>query len=285
MLDPGTIVHHDGGAQGRFEAWVDGGRVELDWRRDTERLEFHHTGTSPALRGRGLAAGIVAHAMAWAAPQGLQLVPSCSYVAVWLRREPRWQRLLAPGGAQQVLNFWFGPLASADDGQMRGEWFRKNADFDAEVRARFGARIDAALAGGLRDWFGEPWGRLAYVILLDQLTRNAHRDTPAAFAGDAFALPEALALLDAGVAFEPLAQWFALMPLEHAEDLGVQQRGVAAFEQLAARDARLAGALDYACRHLDVIARFGRFPHRNAILGRASTAEELAYLATPGAGF
>jgi len=280
-----TITHDEHGDAGRFEARVDGGSVELDWLRHGDRLVIHHTGTSPALRGRGLAGELVAHAMAWAALQGLQLVPSCSYVAAWLHRQPRWQRLLAPAAAQAVLNFWFGAIGSATDGRQRGEWFRKDEAFDAEVRTRFGASIDAALAGGLHDWRASPWGRLACVLLLDQLTRNAYRGTAKSFAGDALALQEALALLDGGIAFEPVAQWFVLMPLEHAEDLAVQDRSVSEFERLAQRDAGLTGALDYARRHREVIVRFGRYPHRNAILGRESTTEELAYLAQPGAGF
>jgi len=280
-----AVTHKDHGDAGRFEAHIDGGSVELDWLRHGDRLVFHHTGTSPSLRGRGLAGQLVAHAMAWAAPQGLQLVPSCSYVATWLHRQPRWQRLLAPSAAQAVLNFWFGAIGSTTDGKQRAEWFRKDDAFDTRVRARFGASIDAALAGGLQDWLTSPWGRLAYVVLMDQLTRNAHRGTARAFAGDALALREALALLDSGVAFEPLAQWFVLLPLEHAEDLVLQDRSVQEFERLAARDVGLAGALDYAHRHREVIARFGRYPHRNALLGRESTAEELAFLAQPGSGF
>lgn len=279
------ITHDDRGAQGRFEARVDGGSVELDWLRHGDRLVFHHTGTSPVLRGRGLAGEIVAHAMAWAAPQSLQLVPSCSYVATWLHRHARWQRLLAPAAAQSVLNFWFGAIGSGTDGQQRPEWFRKDDAFDAEIRDRFGALIDAALAGGLHDWLASPWGRLAYVVLLDQLTRNAHRGTARAFSGDALALKESLALLDDGIAFEPVVQCFALMPLEHAEELALQERSVREFERLAERDAGHTGSLDYARRHRDVIARFGRFPHRNALLGRADTAEERTYLAQPGSGF
>ena len=128
---------------------------------------------------------------------------------------------------------------------------------------------------------------LALIIVLDQFTRNVFRDSARAFAGDAQALQAALVLLESAAfaQLEPLQRWFVLMPLEHAEDLAMQQRCVAEFEALTALDARLAGALDYARRHLQVIERFGRFPHRNQVLGRPSTAQELSYLAQPGSGF
>jgi len=125
------------------------------------------------------------------------------------------------------------------------------------------------------------------VLLLDQFTRNAFRGQPRAFAGDVQALRSALALIDRGQdkQLSALQRWFIYLPLEHAEDLALQQRCVALFEALASADASLAGALDYARRHLAVIERFGRFPHRNAILGRPTSAAELDYLAQPGSGF
>ena len=258
---------------------------ELDYQRRGEQLLITHTGVDPALRGQGVAAQLVEAALAWLAPQGLQLVPACSYVQLHLRRHAHWQRLLAPAAAQAVLNEWFGAPGSAEDGQIQAKWFRKNPDFDRQLQQRFGAGIDDALAGGLRDWDDTPWGLLARVLLLDQFTRNTGRDTPRAFAGDALALEAALALIPRWQDLGPLQRWFALMPLEHAEDAALQARCVREFEALAAQDARLADALDYARRHEAVIRRFGRFPHRNAILGRESTAEERDYLAQPGAGF
>lgn len=279
-------ITHDN-ERGLFTAEREGHGIDLEYRRHGDQLIFHHTGTAPALRGRGYAGQMVEHAMQWAAPLGLQVVPQCSYVAGWLQRHPRWLRLTEPAAVQQVLNFWFGPLAGPSDGQVRGEWFRKSDEFDREIVARFEPAIDEALAGGLLEWTRTPPGTLAYIVLLDQFTRNSFRGTPRSFAGDPLALAASLALLD-GHGFEqlePLQRWFALMPLEHSEDLALQQRSVAEFERLAALDARLAGALDYAHKHLDVIARFGRFPHRNAIVGRASTETELEYLAQPGAGF
>ena len=280
-----NITHIEGSDGGRFEARVGGGVVELDYDRGPDSLEFHHTGTSPSLRGRGLASEVVEHGMNWAATQGLRLIPSCSYVALWLQRHPRWQRLLAPTRAQAVLTFWFGGMGSAEDGQMRKQWFIKDEAFDAEIRERFGVDIDAGLAGGLQSWLHDAFGRLAYVVLLDQFTRNVHRGTPTSFAGDSLARREALALLDAGKSFEPLMQSFVLLPLEHAEDMAMQDRCVSEFEKLAEQDPRTADYLNYARRHREVIVRFGRFPHRNAILGRQSTEAELAYLAQPGSGF
>jgi uncharacterized protein (DUF924 family)/predicted GNAT family acetyltransferase len=282
MLD----IRHDERAQ-RFEASVDGLPCELDYQRDGERLIITHTGTHPALRGRGLAGQMVEHVLAWLAPQGLQLVPACSYVQAHLARQPQWQRLTEPAPVQAVLNFWFGALGSPEDGQLRGVWFQKNEAFDAEIRQRFGALIEQGLSDGLRHWDATPLGALAHIVLLDQFTRNTLRGSARAFAGDPQALTTALQLLDSGRAksLSSLQRWFVHMPLEHAEDLALQQRCVALFEALAVDDPRLVGALDYARRHLDVIARFGRFPHRNALVGRDSSAAELDYLAQPGSGF
>jgi uncharacterized protein (DUF924 family) len=188
---------------------------------------------------------------------------------------------------QQVLNYWFGSLGSETDGQIRSLWFQKSDATDAEIRERFGALIEQALAGELNAWNTTPLGRLALIIVLDQFTRNVFRASARAFSGDALALQAAMALLESAdyEQLEPLQRWFVLMPLEHAEDHAMQQRSVAAFEALAAADPRLADALDYARRHQEVIQRFGRFPHRNQVLGRTSTEEELAYLAQPGSGF
>lgn len=182
--------------------------------------------------------------------------------------------------ASAVLDFWFG-----DEPAARPAWFRKDPAFDAQIRSRFGRLIEAAL-GGAR--FGEaPAEHLAALLVLDQFTRNVFRDTPRAFAGDAAALDLALGLCERGDD-RVLPLWqraFAYLPFEHAEDLAMQDRAVAAFEALAAEQPEAASMLDYAHRHRDVIRRFGRFPHRNAILGRESTAEELAFLAQPGSRF
>jgi uncharacterized protein (DUF924 family) len=182
----------------------------------------------------------------------------------------------------EVLAFWFGapPLA------VRTEWFRKDPAFDEAIRERFGARVDAAIDGRLAPPQGAE-STLARLILLDQFPRNLFRGQARAFAGDPQALALALALIEHGAerALHPLQRWFVYLPLEHAEDLALQDRSVALFAALAAEAPGFDSALDYAERHRDVIRRFGRFPHRNAALGRESTPEELAYLATPGSGF
>lgn len=190
--------------------------------------------------------------------------------------------------AQDVLDFWFLPAASEGFGQPRDVWFRKDDQFDAGIAERFGPLIEQALAGGLRDWDQQgPAGTLARILVLDQFTRNACRGTAASFAGDPLALAAAQRLVDSGAdqALLPVQRWFAYMPFEHAEDARMQERSVALFEALAQANPGYEGVLDYAHKHRGVIARFGRFPHRNPILGRASTPDEAAYLAQPGAGF
>ncbi|RZA35371.1 MAG: DUF924 domain-containing protein [Lysobacteraceae bacterium] len=145
-----------------------------------------------------------------------------------------------------------------------------------------------ALAGGLREWdeLG-PRGTLARILVLDQFTRNAFRGQPESFAGDTLALASAQQLVDAGahLTLSPVERQFVYMPFEHAEDARMQEQAVSLFTELAAQHEGFGEALDYAHRHRGVIARFGRFPHRNAILGRASSSEELAFLALPGSGF
>jgi uncharacterized protein (DUF924 family) len=190
--------------------------------------------------------------------------------------------------AQEVLDFWFGAPGSATDGQPRREWFVKNAAFDAEIKERFGDTIARAIAGGLRDWDEEgPQGVLARILVLDQFTRNAWRNTPRAFEGDTLALEAARKLAASGAHRElaPQQRAFAYMPFEHAEDPLMQERAVELFTLLAADHPGFEETLDYARRHRGVIARFGRFPHRNAILGRASTPEEAEFLRQPGSRF
>jgi len=182
--------------------------------------------------------------------------------------------------AAAVLDFWFG-----DEPVARPEWFRKDPAFDAQIRERFDPLIERTLAGArLGDG---PAERLAALVVLDQFTRNVFRDTPRAFAGDTAALDLALGLCECGddLALPPWQRAFACLPFEHAEDLALQDRAVAAFEALARDHPQAASMLDYAHRHREVIRRFGRFPHRNAILGRESTADELAFLEQPGSRF
>jgi uncharacterized protein (DUF924 family) len=179
--------------------------------------------------------------------------------------------------ARHVLDFWFGATDAP-----RPEWFRKDEVFDASIRENFGASIEAALTGGLLDWDATPDGALARVIVLDQFTRNAFRGTPRAFAGDVLALEAARAMLLRGDdrSLPPLRRVFAYLPFEHAEDRDSQRESVRLFEALALDD-----YADYARRHAAVIERFGRFAHRNAILARDSSPEEIAFLEQPGSSF
>jgi uncharacterized protein (DUF924 family) len=186
---------------------------------------------------------------------------------------------------QDVLNFWFGAPGSAEHGSTRALWFTKSDATDVLIRARFGSAVEEALRGELDHWGQDVQGALALIVLLDQFTRNIFRDTPRAFAGDAAALALAQRLADAGLdrQLSLHGRWFAYMPFEHAESLAAQERSVALFQRLA--DDGLPEPLDWAVKHRDVIARFGRFPHRNAVLGRASTPEEETFLRQPGSRF
>ena len=192
-----------------------------------------------------------------------------------------------PPEARAVLDFWFLPEADPQHGAPRDEWFRKDPAFDALIRARFGVIVDQALAGAFAHWDQDGRGAIARILLLDQFPRNIYRDRPDAFSGDALALAAANALLAkrADKGLPPILRTFAYLPFEHAESLAAQERSVACFEALATEWPGAADYLDYARRHLAVIARFGRFPHRNEILGRQSTPEELAFLREPGSRF
>jgi uncharacterized protein (DUF924 family) len=190
---------------------------------------------------------------------------------------------------EDVLGFWFAPDARGEDAggfATRREWFHKDPVFDATIRTRFGALIAQALAGGLGEWCTTPRRALARVLVLDQLTRNAFRDTPDAFAGDERALATASDAIGRGHdrALAPVERWFLYMPFEHSESLDDQQRSVALFQALA-RDTGLTEPVAWAERHAEVIRLFGRFPHRNAILGRASSPEEIEFLRSPGSRF
>lgn len=192
--------------------------------------------------------------------------------------------------ALAVLDFWFGPTDDPGHAEPRQAWFTKDAAFDAEIARRFGPLIEQALAGDLDSWVGkpiDPLPALAQVILLDQFTRNSFRNTARAFAGDARALQTARAMVASGAdrALSGVQRSFVYLPFEHAEDLSHQRTAVQLFKQLAQDEPARADLVDWAQRHHDVIARFGRFPHRNAALGRTSTPDEAAFLLTPGAGF
>lgn len=178
--------------------------------------------------------------------------------------------------AKAVLNFWFNDT-------IPSQWFTKDPAFDALLRQRFLELTNQAIAGELGPWSETPQSGLALVLVLDQFPRQLWRDSAKAFAGDPQALALSLRALELGwVKAEPnqARRQFWLMPLMHSEELAVQEVSLPLFSQFV--DARTA---DFAHRHRDVIAQFGRFPHRNGALGRESSASELAFLQTPGSGF
>lgn len=186
--------------------------------------------------------------------------------------------------AVNVLDFWLGPMEAW--GTFRAHWFNGGPELDAEIARRFTDVHAAACSGACHDWQEQSHGALALVIVLDQFSRNLGRGTPKAFAADETAREVASRAIERGFdeQLEPLLCWFLYLPFEHAEDLAAQDRAVALFRALPDHPEKAMG-VDYAVRHRDVIARFGRFPHRNAILGRASTPEEEAWLAAGGDRF
>ncbi|MGH1408447.1 MAG: DUF924 family protein [Aeromonas sp.] len=196
---------------------------------------------------------------------------------------------------QPLLDLWFGDEA---DDVLRATrqaplWWGKSSKTDALLASRFGELAQSAAEGSLAQWAEAPSGRLALILLLDQLPRNIHRGTPAAFAQDPLARALCLKGLSIGAdkSLSPLARVFFYLPLEHAESREQQARSMALFEALAAEQAgtpaqaTFAGFADFARRHQVIIERFGRFPHRNNILGRTSTPEEAVFLQQPGSGF
>jgi uncharacterized protein (DUF924 family) len=184
-----------------------------------------------------------------------------------------------PERARALFDFWFGPPEDPERLHHRQIWFRSTSEFDAAVRHGFAADHDQAVAGMLQDWEGSPEGALALVMLLDQVPRNIFRSTPRAFTSD----PQALATTRRALAhcfdLAVPAAWrvFFYLPFEHSEALADQQRGIALLEALPPVQGRPGGGR-MSRLHLEIVERFGRFPHRNAILGRESTAAELAFL-------
>ncbi|MCF5707510.1 DUF924 family protein [Pseudomonas syringae] len=193
-----------------------------------------------------------------------------------------------------LLDWWFGSAESPTEGVKARNtlWFGKKKANDTEAHERFGDQVDKALAGGLAEWAEDPKGWLALILLLDQLPRMIYRETPKAYAGDQRAqmLVKHGLKLERDQLLDPLQRSFIYLVLEHSENLADQDCAIACFSRLLAllpatdRD-YFRRSLDYAERHQAIIARFGRFPHRNAILGRASTDEEIEFLKKPGSSF
>jgi uncharacterized protein (DUF924 family) len=186
--------------------------------------------------------------------------------------------------AGQVLSFWFG--TGNDYGKRRKEWFQKDASFDAEIRSRFLTLHEEAARRGLESWKDDAGDCLALIVLLDQFPRNMFRSSARAFASDVLAREAARQALRQGHdrGLLPVERMFVYLPFEHSEALDDQllccelMRSLAEFEETK-------DVYDYAVRHYEIIARFGRFPHRNEALGRASTPEENEFLRQPGSGF
>jgi uncharacterized protein (DUF924 family) len=186
-----------------------------------------------------------------------------------------------PDRAKALLDFWFGPPDDPAREQHREIWFKANDEFDAALRREFLPDYEAAAADALRSWEASPEGALALVLLLDQVPRNIFRETPRAYETDAAALAAADRALGRG--FDQLVPppWrlFFYMPFHHSENLADQRRSVELVNALPRNPDRRGSLRRYGCPYVEVIERFGRFPHRNEILGRQSTAEELAFLA------
>lgn len=194
-----------------------------------------------------------------------------------------------------VLDFWFADSRESIDAfvERRPVWFVPNEEFDKQVAERFSALIDDANGGVLVPWYSSPQSLLALILVLDQFPRNVYRGTPRAFASDGDALSACASCIQSGkhLDLNVFERLFAYMPLQHAESLPMQELSVIMFTELCDSaptpeiKAELEGAVSYAKLHLEIMERFGRFPHRNEILGRQSTEEEIEYLNSGGETF
>ncbi len=196
--------------------------------------------------------------------------------------------------AEEVLEYWFGPLSEPHDfNPDRSKlWWVGGPDVDEEIRQRFGPDVRRARAGQLDTWLAQPRSALGLVILLDQFTRNLGRGTPDAFGGDPAAFAASTTAIERGFDRElrPIERAFLYMPLMHAEDRSAAQRCVAAFERLSEEIGATCPEgypdfLPHAKQHASIVERFGRYPHRNEILGRATTPEEARFLDEGGPNF
>ncbi|WP_413174574.1 DUF924 family protein [Anabaena azotica] len=188
--------------------------------------------------------------------------------------------------AKAILEFWFGHPDQPGYGKPQQLWFSKEPDIDRAIQTRFLEYYQKAAQGYLDDWINAPETCLALILLLDQFPRNMFRNTPEAFATDWEALSAAQHAVAQGYDREllPVQCWFIYLPFEHSENLEHQRQCIKLFQQLS-HDPESANAIKYAFQHKEVIARFGRFPHRNQILGRISTPEEEEFLQQEGSLF
>lgn len=187
---------------------------------------------------------------------------------------------------EEILTFWFGQPDDPEFNNKQKKWFERNDAFDQEIRDRFLAVYEHAAGGGVPAWRDEPRSSLALILTLDQFSRNMFRESPRAFSADPLAREVARDALDKKFdrIFTPAHRGFFYLPFEHSENLEDQERSVALFRAQSAHDDHQEG-VDYAVRHYQVIKRFGRFPHRNEVLGRTSTARELDFLKQHEKGF
>lgn len=196
--------------------------------------------------------------------------------------------------SEEILEFWFGEAAGSEPPapQRIGLWFGGEAETDRLIRERFGADLKRARRGDYDHWREAPRGALALLLVLDQFARNIHRGSPLAYACDEKCQSLCLEGMEVGQdrSLGTVERAFFYLPLEHAEDRKLQRLSVQAFTNLLeqsppALEETCRGFLDYAVRHREIIDRFARFPHRNAVLGRVSTPEEEAFLLEPGSSF
>ncbi|MEM8504453.1 MAG: DUF924 family protein [Cyanobacteria bacterium P01_D01_bin.1] len=193
--------------------------------------------------------------------------------------------------AETVLAFWFGEATGPDYGRYRKAWFIKDSAFDQQIRQQFLVDSQSAAAGAYESWKSHLPSAVALILLLDQFPRNIYRGQARSFATDQQALAVAQSLVDdrRDRNLIPAYRFFAYLPFEHSENMQHQNRCVALMEELVKdypnMDKGFKRGLDYAMRHREIIERFGRFPHRNEILGRQSTTAELTFLQQPGSRF
>jgi len=185
-----------------------------------------------------------------------------------------------PERATALLDFWFGPPGDVDRERHRQIWFRSTEEYDRDLREEFLGDYEAAAAGALCSWEASAEGALALVLLLDQLPRNIFRETPRAYATDVAACAAADRALERGFdqIVPPAWRLFFYMPFHHSENIADQRRSVALSNALPRNPDRRGSLRRYGCPYVEVIERFGRFPHRNEILGRDSTPDEIAFM-------
>ena len=209
------------------------------------------------------------------------------------------KEVLAADGTKaisEVLGFWFGDLREGElpDEEKQMTWWMKSEEFDDLVRQRFEKYVLLAEKGELSHWLETPLGTVAFIIVVDQFPRNIYRDTPEAFSRDSLALRTCIEGIEKGFdrGLHPVHRTFFYLPLMHSEDLEIQSLSVRKYSALENEYAQhpeiretLACSTDFAGRHFDIVKRFGRYPHRNAALGRESTPEETEFLKEPGSSF